>query len=83
MPTAVDLLHIIATTPDLLGAACRNHRDIFDACSSKAAGPHAYAKAIRVCAACPALEQCYAWVSSLPPRDRPVGVCAGIIRSGR
>ncbi len=83
MPTALDLLHTITDTPDLPGAACVEHLDTFDACSSKAAGPSAYRAAIRVCASCPVLQQCRAWVARLPPRKRPVGVTAGLVKPCR
>jgi hypothetical protein len=83
MPTAVDLLHTIATTPNLRGAACVQHRNVFDACLTHAAGPTVYAKAIRICATCPALAACRAWVAGLPPRERPRGVIAGLIRHSR
>jgi hypothetical protein len=81
MPTALDLLHIVADTPDLPGAACVEHRDIFDACTGKAAGrPSTYPRAIRVCAHCPVLHRCSEWIASLPPSGRPYGVTAGLIR---
>jgi WhiB family redox-sensing transcriptional regulator len=84
MPTAIDLLRTLTDTPNLPGAACVEHRDIFDACLGKAAGrPLTYTRAIRVCARCPALRECFAWVSSLPASERPYGVTAGIVRSGR
>jgi hypothetical protein len=84
MPTAVDLLHAIATTPDLPGAACVGHLEIFDACSSRAAGrPGTYARAVRICATCPALTACRAWVLSLPSRERPPGVTAGLVKPWR
>jgi hypothetical protein len=79
MPTAVDLLHTLATTPDLPGAACTSHRDVFDACTDRRAR-FTYRRAIRICAACPVLLQCSAWISSLPPAERPFGVTAGRIR---
>jgi hypothetical protein len=84
MPTAVDLLHIIATTPNLPGASCTQHLDIFDACTGKAAGrPGTYARAVKVCATCPVLQRCRAWVIGLAPRERPPGVTAGLIRPSR
>lgn len=78
-----DLLRTLAETPDLPGAACMAHREVFDRCTAKAAKPSSYARAIQVCADCPALPKCRAWVRSLPPRKRPEGVTAGVIRPGR
>jgi hypothetical protein len=78
MPTAVDLIHLLAGTPNLPGAACTHHRDIFDACTDRRAA-NTYKRAIRICAACPVLPQCSAWISSLPPSQRPFGVTAGRI----
>jgi WhiB family redox-sensing transcriptional regulator len=81
--SVAELIATVITTPDLPGAACMEHLDLFDACTSKAAGPYAYASAIEVCCQCPALPPCRRWVTGLPPRKRPVGVTAGIIRAGR
>jgi hypothetical protein len=78
MPTAVDLLHTLAGTPNLPGAACVTHRDIFDACTHR--GAHRiYRHAIDICAGCPVLAQCSAWITSLPLSQRPFGVTAGRI----
>lgn len=85
--TALDLLHaIVSSTPDLPGAACARpeNRALFDATTGKAAGrPGTYAKAIQVCASCPALLQCRSWIAGLPPLKHPVGVTAGVIRRSR
>ena len=79
MPTAVDLLHTLRDTPNLPGAACVTHRDIFDACTDRRART-AYRHAIDICVGCPVLAQCSAWISSLPPSQRPFEVTAGRIR---
>jgi hypothetical protein len=78
MRTAVDLLHTLTGTPNLPGAACVERRDIFDACTHRGASHH-YRLAIHICASCPVLAQCLAWVTSLPIQDRPFGVTAGLI----
>ena len=52
MPTAVDLLHTLAGTPNLPGAACVTHRDVFDACTDRRARG-AYRHAIHICTGCP------------------------------
>jgi hypothetical protein len=81
VPVLADLLGAIAAAPNLTGAACREHRDVFDATVSKAAGrPGVYARAIRVCTSCPVLTRCSAWVESLPAPQRPLGVTAGVVR---
>jgi hypothetical protein len=79
MPTAVDLLHTLATTPNLPGAACVSHRDVFDARTDRRA-QFTNRRAIRICAGCPVLLECSAWISSLPLSERPFGVTAGRIR---
>jgi hypothetical protein len=33
VPAVAELLDALATTPDLHGAACTEHRDLFDACT--------------------------------------------------
>ncbi len=82
MPTAIDLLHELIAGPDLRGASCVAHRDIFDATAER--GAHrAYAAAIRICVGCPVLQRCGAHWDSLPPRKRPFGVTAARIRQAR
>jgi WhiB family redox-sensing transcriptional regulator len=84
VPALADLLGAIAAAPNLTGAACRERRDVFDATTGKAAGrPGVYARAIKVCTSCPVLTRCSAWVESLPPSQRPLGVTAGRIRRQR
>jgi len=81
VPALADLLGAIAAAPNLTGAACREHRDVFDATTGKAAGrPGVYARAITVCESCPALAACSAWVEGLAPSRRPLGVTAGVVR---
>jgi hypothetical protein len=76
-----DLLDAIAAAPDLTGAACRAHPEVFSVTMGKGAGrPGIYERAIHVCTSCPVLTACTAWVESLPPSQRPPGVTAGIIR---
>ncbi len=80
------LLGTVITTPDLPGAACVEHREIFDACTDRQAGrayDGVYAQAIRVCAGCPALEDCRRWITGLPMNQRPHGVTAGLVRRSR
>ncbi len=81
--SAAQLLATLATTPNLPGAACVAERETFDACLEPWASTRICAAAIRVCATCPALGPCAAWVHSLPIRKRPLGVTAGLIRRSR
>jgi WhiB family redox-sensing transcriptional regulator len=81
VPVLADLLGAIAAAPNLDGAACREHPEVFTATMGKAAGrPGVYARAIAVCRGCPALAPCTLWVNGLAPSDRPYGVTAGTIR---
>jgi hypothetical protein len=81
-----DLIATVVTTPNLPGAACVAEREPFDACIDPPAGrahDDGYARAIQVCARCPALQDCRRWVTSLPMSRRPHGVTAGLIRRAR
>lgn len=81
MHPAYQLLAVLAATPNLPGAVCAepSTRVIFDECAEH---PDQYAvrAAIRVCAECPALHDCSAWVADLPAAERPRGVTAGRLR---
>ena len=79
MPAVAEMLDAL-TGPNLHGAACADHRDLFDACFTRKAGPATYARAVEICAGCPVLTQCAAWVTDLPPRQRPFGVTGGVFR---
>jgi len=77
MSTVIDLLTDLLTGPDLHGAACVEHRDVFDATANR--GAHrTYGRAIKVCAGCPALAACRAWVTSLPHDEAPRGGIEGL-----
>jgi hypothetical protein len=60
--------------PNLPGASCRGHAELFDV-----AGRHdpAVERAKAVCASCPVLGDCRRWLASLPRLARPCGVVAG------
>ncbi|HSS24738.1 MAG TPA: hypothetical protein VLL82_10130 [Mycobacterium sp.] len=78
--SVAQLIATVVTTPDLPGAACVDHLDVFDACVDRGA-TFAYDQAIQICASqCPALAACSRWYHSLPDRKRPYGVTAGQIR---
>lgn len=66
--------------PVLPGARCRGRSRLFDPArkgerSENVAQRHAQAQ--QLCAGCPSLEPCAAWVESLKPSKRPGGVVAG------
>jgi WhiB family transcriptional regulator, redox-sensing transcriptional regulator len=57
--------------PDLHGAACRGHAELFDVADRHDT------QAKTVCASCLALRDCRAWLASLPRGAKPSGVVAG------
>jgi len=67
-----NLFASLGPIPRLPGAKCVGRYDLFD--STK---PDDVTAAIELCSFCPALAACAAWVDSLPPKRRPVGVTAG------
>jgi hypothetical protein len=73
-----DPLHAFADTPNLSGAACVDHHELFDACTERGANL-SYALAIKICQGCPALTPCRAWIEGLRPSQRPLGICGGLI----
>jgi hypothetical protein len=72
------ILDAIAAAPDLRGL-CAWQWDLFDQVDD----PAAVEQAIGLCRQCPVLAQCAQWVASLPPRRRPVGVVAGVVRQAQ
>ena len=77
------MIHVIAKLldelahgiPNLHGAACRGHAELFDVADRHDHQGIAQAKAL--CASCPVLYGCRAWLVSLPKPVRPCGVVAG------
>ena len=61
--------------PDLHGAACRGHAELFDIADRH--DTQGIARAQAVCIACPALRACRRWLAGLPRLARPCGVVAG------
>jgi hypothetical protein len=52
--SVAQLIATVVTTPDLPGAACVDHLDVFDACINRGA-TFAYDQAVQICASqCPA-----------------------------
>lgn len=65
----------IAGTPNLPGASCKGHADVFD--QAMGTSKPAQREARRICRTCPAKPRCAKWLASLPAQARPVGVVAG------
>lgn len=86
-----DLLAELAVAPSLPGARCAGRHELFDATiEGSTTGPAATAEvaaaraeALRLCSGCPELAPCGAWFDSLRPKDRPLGVIAGRLNTGR
>lgn len=79
---------LLAGIPDLHGAPCKGRSDLFERTVgehrmtgrlTKAEVDDARREALRMCAACPALESCRAWLDALPAARRPTGVVAGLV----
>ena len=77
------LASLAAACPPLPGASCRGRAELFDRTvweRGRQKDTHqARAEALAVCHACPAQTACRAWLDSLPPDQRPIGVVAGQI----
>lgn len=76
---------LIAGIPDLAGASCKGEAHLFETTIGAHGGPTkdelqaARTTALRLCASCPALDPCRAWLDGLRPTRRPQGVVAGRI----
>ncbi|OBF23022.1 hypothetical protein A5725_12065 [Mycobacterium kubicae] len=76
------LAALAAAVPPLPGAHCRGHTRLFDTTighAQKVDTREARAAALGLCATCPALDPCRAWLDRLPDHHRPTGVVAGQI----
>ena len=74
------LSELARTIPDLPGARCKGHAELFD---RTIAYPHsdrraltdlARTQALQTCACCPVLDRCREWFEGLAPEQRPRGV---------
>jgi hypothetical protein len=78
-----DLLAAIGRPPCLPGAACRHRHALFDPPGLNELGENVeqrHRQALSLCRySCPSLSRCEAWLISLPDKQRPVGVVAGIV----
>lgn len=74
-----ELLDAIARSVlKLPGAACRDHRELFDRTAARGRDiTAARTQALQICAGCPALAACQRWISSLDEHERPRGIVAG------
>ena len=88
MTTWDHMAELLADLPDLPGARCVNHVELFDRSIARhrdAAGnlapeaelDGARSAALRICESGPALARCEAWLASVRPYRRPRGVVAG------
>jgi hypothetical protein len=73
----LDLMSAAGSTPYLDGAVCRGRHSVFDV--NEHADPDRIEYAVHQCRGCPALTAGAAWVASLPPKQRPSGVVAGVL----
>jgi WhiB family transcriptional regulator, redox-sensing transcriptional regulator len=78
------LLDLAQGIPELPGARCRSRAELFDRTICQEPGDYfgddlRYARkaAQAICASCPVLAQCDAWVQSLPRPKRPRGIIGG------
>ena len=83
MNTWDELVSQLHTIPDLPGARCRGRHELFDATITGHRGDtpdnleYARTAAAQLCATCPALHDCAAWLDTQPPHNRPLGITAG------
>ncbi len=80
-PINLDLSQVLVGTVDLRDGACVGDWATFDPrhegeALESAEQRHAKAKAI--CAACPILSNCVAWLAGLPKLQRPIGAVAAV-----
>jgi hypothetical protein len=80
-----DLLSALAGTPRLEGAACVGRHELFDLRDiSDPDRAEVEARGVKICLTeCGAYSQCRDWIQSLPARQRPSGVVAGVVRRPR
>lgn len=74
------LAELAGAAPNMPAARCAGRHELYDAAIEAAS---ARAEALRLCSGCPELAPCGAWVDSLRPKDRPLGVVAGRLNTGR
>ena len=71
------------TIPNLPGARCKGHAELFDRTIAYPHSDHrtltdmAREQALFTCSICPVLDRCREWFEALAPEQRPRGVVAG------
>lgn len=79
---------LLAGIPDLRGAPCKGRSNLYERTIgehrmtgrlTKAELENARSEALRICASCPALDPCRAYLGALPAARRPRGVVAGLV----
>ncbi|GFG98132.1 hypothetical protein MTIM_40110 [Mycobacterium timonense] len=75
---------LLAGIPELPGARCKGAAGLYEATVNERTKPtnraeleRARTAALNVCADCPALDACRAWLDQQQPTRRPRGVVAG------
>ena len=75
-----DLAAILSASTNLRDGACVGDWATFDPKGESESPEDAgrrHNRAITICATCPVLAECKAWLAGLPKRQRPSGVIAG------
>lgn len=87
MSTQLDaVLDAVGAAPCLPGAKCRGRHSLYDPAAlgeNPDTVAERHALAVELCSYCPSLARCQDWLASLPPRKRPLGVVAGIVRQAK
>lgn len=79
--TAVDeMIGALLAAPHLPRARCRGQHLLTDVWDDPLVIEYCQQE---LCAKCPELQPCRAWVESLTPSKRPLGVTAGLVRRPR
>ncbi|BCP02035.1 hypothetical protein MINTM018_48040 [Mycobacterium intracellulare] len=79
------MTELVGEIPDLRGARCKGMAQLYEQtiATNRDGGPTreetdaARETALRICAACPSLAPCRAYIAALPKSRRPLGVVAG------
>lgn len=82
MTPLAELLADLAAAVHLPDASCRGHAQLFDRTAGKSQATdtrEARTTALALCHTCPDEQACRAWIDSLAPDQRPIGVVAGQI----
>jgi hypothetical protein len=78
------ILEAVGAAPCLPGAKCRGRHSLYDPAAlgeDPDTVAQRHAQAVELCSYCPAMARCKEWLYGLPPKQRPLGVTAGEVRS--